>query len=746
TQRGQARCQQNAQLAVTDSYAAGDPRDLRRPNWSAHRLGFLRVCRLFRRWTTIAHPGRRRDLSRCTGDVSIIDFLDKLFLASKRNRICNEVSPRAQPGPSGAVTCCATCRLAEHTAAIRSGIWLRHTCRSSGLFRVHSCLFEIDCDATTAIVVPLDITRQLLESQVSRLTTSGYRLLADIQSIYVTHAYAQKDTVSRLNSIHSGCNAELRAFFDVDRLTAGPEAAAVAFSRKAVLFKQWLTALIDRWQGLLQEALMVESSATVPAQPAAAPAPAAAPSASAGTASTAASGTAAPVPAAAPESGVTPPAQSAGAESLEQQQQQQQMQRKSSRSVLAKRPASSHVPAVQTYFVPPMVSQPVCVYANDPSSIIAFALSSLKHQDFVRHSCLNLSGEVPSAAAGASAASHSRVPSDQAGGGACGTGSPPDVPTDHVKYNPAQRAIKIGNHAASVLDGNSIEQSLTSRPSSASLAGGHKKDIVEIEFIGGDLKIFCRVYHACKFHALRRDILPQGEAAFLHSISRSAVWATTGGKSRPFESDSLDVMTPHYCQYVQKRARSGLPCCLAKIVGMFFLAYSNPKCIGLQLKGTYVLMENLLYNCRIDRVFDLKGSERNRHLTDDGQTVLLDQNFADVSLEEPLFVRRPEWLVLQRALLCDTNFLRQHNIMDYSLILGLADDQVICGIVDYIRDFTIDKMVEYLWKKIQSEQLPTVINPQLYQERFLAAMSVNFIPVPGHWDTFNLYECNYDDE
>uniref|UniRef100_A0A1I8GDL6 Mut7-C domain-containing protein n=1 Tax=Macrostomum lignano TaxID=282301 RepID=A0A1I8GDL6_9PLAT len=108
---------------------------------------------------------------------------------------------------------------------------------------------------TTAIVVPLDITRQLLESQVSRLTTSGYRLLADIQSIYVKHAYAQKDTVSRLNSIHSGCNAELRAFFDVDRLTAGPEAAAVAFSRKAVLFKQWLTALIDRWQGLLQEAL-----------------------------------------------------------------------------------------------------------------------------------------------------------------------------------------------------------------------------------------------------------------------------------------------------------------------------------------------------------------------------------------------------------------------------------------------------------------------------------------------------------
>uniref|UniRef100_A0A1I8J9K7 PCIF1_WW domain-containing protein n=1 Tax=Macrostomum lignano TaxID=282301 RepID=A0A1I8J9K7_9PLAT len=108
---------------------------------------------------------------------------------------------------------------------------------------------------TTAIVVPLDITRQLLESQVSRLTTSGYRLLADIQSIYVTRAYAQKDTVSRLNSIHSGCNAELRAFFDVDRLTAGPEAAAVAFARKAVLFKQWLTALIDRWQGLLQEAL-----------------------------------------------------------------------------------------------------------------------------------------------------------------------------------------------------------------------------------------------------------------------------------------------------------------------------------------------------------------------------------------------------------------------------------------------------------------------------------------------------------
>uniref|UniRef100_A0A1I8F549 Nucleoporin NUP35 n=1 Tax=Macrostomum lignano TaxID=282301 RepID=A0A1I8F549_9PLAT len=198
-----------------------------------------------------------------------------------------------------------------------------------------------------------------------------------------------------------------------------------------------------------------------------------------------------------------------------------------------------------------------------------------------------------------------------------------------------------------------------------------------------------------------RDILPQGEAAFLHSISRSAVWATTGGKSRASFYKTADD------RFVLKRVSSSNRFSrrdgAATIVSTFTSGpgLACPCCLAKILKGTYVLMENLLYNCRIDRVFDLKGSERESSRCLSGV---------------------PNGWCCSAALLCDTNFLRQHNIMDYSLILGLADDQVICGIVDYIRDFTIDKMVEYLWKKIQSEQLPTVINPQLYQERFLAAM------------------------
>uniref|UniRef100_A0A1I8J0L1 NIT domain-containing protein n=1 Tax=Macrostomum lignano TaxID=282301 RepID=A0A1I8J0L1_9PLAT len=192
------------------------------------------------------------------GDVRLSDFLE--VFCFQADRICNEVSHVRSPDRQAGHLLCHL-PLAEHTRRFVAESGFVTLAGLVACFEYTPVCLRSIVMPTTAIVVPLDITRQLLESQVSRLTTSGYRLLADIQSIYVTHAYAQKDTVSRLNSIHSGCNAELRAFFDVDRLTAGPEAAAVAFSRKAVLFKQWLTALIDRWQGLLQEALMVESSA-----------------------------------------------------------------------------------------------------------------------------------------------------------------------------------------------------------------------------------------------------------------------------------------------------------------------------------------------------------------------------------------------------------------------------------------------------------------------------------------------------
>ena len=69
-----------------------------------------------------------------------------------------------------------------------------------------------------------------------------------------------------------------------------------------------------------------------------------------------------------------------------------------------------------------------------------------------------------------------------------------------------------------------------------------------------------------------------------------------------------------------------MPTILAKIVGFYRLSYKNAS--GKTIKQEVVVMENLFYGRRISRIFDLKGSIRNRLVksTGDEKEVLLDEN------------------------------------------------------------------------------------------------------------------------
>jgi 1-phosphatidylinositol-3-phosphate 5-kinase len=57
--------------------------------------------------------------------------------------------------------------------------------------------------------------------------------------------------------------------------------------------------------------------------------------------------------------------------------------------------------------------------------------------------------------------------------------------------------------------------------------------------------------------------------------------------------------------------------------------------------------------------------------------------------------------------------------------------------VDYIRTFTWDKKLETMVKSSGilggQGKLPTVVSPELYRARFIAAMHQYFLPVPDRW-------------
>ena len=69
-------------------------------------------------------------------------------------------------------------------------------------------------------------------------------------------------------------------------------------------------------------------------------------------------------------------------------------------------------------------------------------------------------------------------------------------------------------------------------------------------------------------------------------------------------------------------------------------------------------MENLFYNHKTTRIFDLKGSMRNRHVQQTGKEneVLLDENMIEYIYESPVFVGQQLKKLLRGCLFNDTSF------------------------------------------------------------------------------------------
>ena len=126
-----------------------------------------------------------------------------------------------------------------------------------------------------------------------------------------------------------------------------------------------------------------------------------------------------------------------------------------------------------------------------------------------------------------------------------------------------------------------------------------------------------------------------------------------------------------------------------------------------------LVMENLFYDTSVKKVYDLKGSMRNRYAEKTGKDVevFLDENLVEsmyyitpppsppqltmiictqsflynsiVISKTPLYMRVDTKCNLSDSLYNDTQFLLSLDVMDYSLLVGFDEDtnEIIVGIV-----------------------------------------------------------------
>ncbi|KAJ8760552.1 hypothetical protein K2173_015219 [Erythroxylum novogranatense] len=260
--------------------------------------------------------------------------------------------------------------------------------------------------------------------------------------------------------------------------------------------------------------------------------------------------------------------------------------------------------------------------------------------------------------------------------------------------------------------------------------------------------------YAKKFWDLRNRCCPS-EFDYIASLSRCKNWEAKGGKSKSFFSKTLDErfiikeikktefesfvkFAPHYFKYMNESFESGNQTCLAKVLGIYQVIIRQTKS-GKEIKHDLMVMENLTFGRNITRQYDLKGALHARYNSaGDSGDVLLDQNFVNDMNSSPLYVSNQSKRFLERAVWNDTTFLNSINVMDYSLLVGVDVQrrELVCGIIDYLRQYTWDKQLE-TWVKsslvVPRNTLPTVISPIEYKKRFRKFMATHFLSVPDSW-------------
>ncbi|ETN38405.1 uncharacterized protein HMPREF1541_06440 [Cyphellophora europaea CBS 101466] len=281
---------------------------------------------------------------------------------------------------------------------------------------------------------------------------------------------------------------------------------------------------------------------------------------------------------------------------------------------------------------------------------------------------------------------------------------------------------------------------------------------LKYQFAEGPAKMLCKIFFAEQFDAVRRKCGVQER--IVESLSRCLKWDSKGGKTKslflktlddrfvlkslsPIETQSFLKFAPNYFQIMSEAFFHELPSVIAKMLGFYQIIIKNTA-TGVEYNWYLLLMENLFYDRSPTRIFDLKGSMRNRKINATGERneVLLDENMVEFIYESPLFAREHSKKLLRSSVHNDTLFLARQNVMDYSLMIAIDEvrKELVVGIIDCIRTYTWDKKLES-WIKDRGfagggKNRPTVTSPKEYKRRFREAMGRYVLEAPNCWHQF----------
>eukprot|EP00670_Eutreptiella_braarudii_P019208 CAMPEP_0174372070 /NCGR_PEP_ID=MMETSP0811_2-20130205/102188_1 /TAXON_ID=73025 ORGANISM="Eutreptiella gymnastica-like, Strain CCMP1594" /NCGR_SAMPLE_ID=MMETSP0811_2 /ASSEMBLY_ACC=CAM_ASM_000667 /LENGTH=452 /DNA_ID=CAMNT_0015519099 /DNA_START=124 /DNA_END=1479 /DNA_ORIENTATION=+ len=259
----------------------------------------------------------------------------------------------------------------------------------------------------------------------------------------------------------------------------------------------------------------------------------------------------------------------------------------------------------------------------------------------------------------------------------------------------------------------------------------------------------CVVYYYKQFAALRQLYCAGDDLKIIRSLCRCNSFSPSGGKSGSAFAKTKDnrfmlkniskvelglfLQVAHrYFNYMADTIDRRLPTVLVKILGVFKITNKST-----QSTHTYVLMEDLFYNHKISKVYDLKGSMRNRFQSNQNATLLDENLIRQLTDSGMLFTKEEHKDLFNMSIHNDTLLLTQLNVMDYSLLVGIDEEArtLVVGIIDYVREYTIDKQMEYLVKSSGmmggGKMAPTVIQPRMYKQRFRHAMKNYFLILPS---------------
>lgn len=180
---------------------------------------------------------------------------------------------------------------------------------------------------------------------------------------------------------------------------------------------------------------------------------------------------------------------------------------------------------------------------------------------------------------------------------------------------------------------------------------------------------------------------------------------------------------------------------LSKIIGVFSFKFPDNNKIRVMLQS------NIFPSVPMKGIFDLKGSKLDRSATKKSVgsvTIVSDKIYKDldflcavkkISVEE-VDVRRLKYNIYK-----DSEFLSKHNIIDYSLLLGISEEfqskfkpLIGCnenkglfyyvGIIDYLQTYNTFKQLEAFSKNLVLLNVPrediSVISPDIYNDRFVS--------------------------